>query len=235
MLEVEGLEVYYGYVQALKGIDFRIKEDSITALLGSNGAGKSTTLKTISGLLKPKSGKITHRDERIDRYDSSKIVKLGIVQCPEGRQLFPNLSVRENLLVGAFQRRKRSEINDDINWIFELFPILSERNRQLAGTLSGGEQQMLAIARALMAKPRLLMLDEPSLGLAPKIVEQIFDLLVKLNSETRLTILLVEQNANAALKISSYAYILETGSIALEGLSAELIASDLVRRKYLGA
>ena len=181
------------------------------------------------------SEKITHRDERIDRYYSSKIVKLGIVQCPEGRQLFPNLSVRENLLVGAFQRRKRSEINDDINWIFELFPILSERNRQLAGTLSGGEQQMLAIARALMAKPRLLMLDEPSLGLAPKIVEQIFDLLVKLNSETRLTILLVEQNANAALKISSYAYILETGSIALEGLSAELIASDLVRRKYLGA
>lgn len=235
MLEVEGIEVYYGYVRALKEISFKVQSRSITSLLGSNGAGKSTTLKTISGLIRPRNGKIKYGGEEIEKSDSSKIVKKGIVQCPEGRQLFPDLTVKENLLAGAFQRKKKAEINSDIKWVFELFPILSERKRQLAGTLSGGEQQMLAIARALMAKPELIMLDEPSLGLAPKIVEQIFDLLVRLNKENGLTILLVEQNANAALKISDYAYILETGSISLEGVAKELIESDLVRKKYLGA
>ncbi|AKI96610.1 ABC transporter ATP-binding protein [Kosmotoga pacifica] len=235
MLEIKNIEVYYGYIRALKGVSLRVEEGKIVSLLGSNGAGKSTTLKTVSGLLKPKHGTIHFQGKDITHMDSSGIVKLGIVQCPEGRQLFPDLSVKENLLTGAITRKNRKKITEDLNWVYELFPILRERKNQLAGTLSGGEQQMLAIGRALMAAPRLLMLDEPSLGLAPKIVEQIFDLLVRLNSERGLTILLVEQNANAALRISSYAYILEVGSIALEGDAQELLKSDVVRQKYLGA
>jgi branched-chain amino acid transport system ATP-binding protein len=235
MLEIENLVVFYGYVKALKNISLRVENGSITSLLGSNGAGKSTTLKTISGLVPAKSGKIIFEDKEITNADSSKIVKMGIVQCPEGRQLFPDLTVKENLNAGAYTRTDKRAVLQDINWIYDLFPILSERRRQLAGTLSGGEQQMLAVARSLMARPKLLMLDEPSLGLAPKISEQIFELLLKLNEETSITILLVEQNANAALNISDYSYILETGSIALEGESKELLKSELVKEKYLGA
>ncbi|HON28678.1 MAG TPA: ABC transporter ATP-binding protein [Mesotoga infera] len=235
MLSIKNLEVYYGYVCALKGISVEVEEGEITCLLGSNGAGKSTTLQTISGLVKPRSGSIKFRDKEISREDSSRIVSLGIVQCPEGRQLFHAMTVHENLMAGAYKVRSKSETLENRSMVYELFPILAERRRQAAGTLSGGEQQMLAIGRALMASPSLLMLDEPSLGLAPKIVEQIFDLLVRLNKEKNLTILLVEQNANAALKISSFAYILETGSIGLQGPSAELASNDLVRAKYLGA
>ncbi|MFO7882144.1 MAG: ABC transporter ATP-binding protein [Kosmotogaceae bacterium] len=235
MLEIKNLVVYYDYVKALKDISLKVEQGSITSLLGSNGAGKSTTLKTISGLVSAKEGKITFGKRDITNADSSKIVKMGIVQCPEGRQLFPDLSVKENLNAGAYTRTDKKATTKDINWVYELFPILSERRRQLAGTLSGGEQQMLAVARSLMARPKLLMLDEPSLGLAPKISEQIFELLLKLREETSITILLVEQNANAALNISDYSYILETGNIALEGNSKELLKSELVKEKYLGA
>ncbi|TYB84108.1 MAG: ABC transporter ATP-binding protein [Kosmotoga sp.] len=235
MLKIKNLIVYYGYVQALKGISLNVEEGSITSLLGSNGAGKSTTLKTISGLVTAKEGKIIFKNNEITNADSSKIVKMGIVQCPEGRQLFPDLSVKENLLAGAYTRADKKGTMEDISWVYEVFPILSERRRQLAGTLSGGEQQMLAVARSLMARPKLLMLDEPSLGLAPKIAEQIFELLQKLSDETNITILLVEQNANAALNISDYSYILETGNIALEGDSKELLKSEQVKEKYLGA
>lgn len=235
MLDIKNLQVYYGYVCALKGVSLKVQEEKITCLLGSNGAGKSTTLQTISGLVRARSGSIKYRGVEISKEDSSKIVDLGIVQCPEGRQLFPSLSVQENLMAGAYKVSSKSETNENRDMVYELFPILSQRKRQAAGTLSGGEQQMLAIGRALMASPALLMLDEPSLGLAPKIVEQIFDLLIKLNSEKKLTILLVEQNANAALKISDMAYILETGEIGLSGPSSELSRNDLVRAKYLGA
>ncbi|CCU83765.1 ABC transporter ATP-binding protein [uncultured Mesotoga sp.] len=235
MLKIENLSVYYGYVCALKEISLEVREGEITCLLGANGAGKSTTLQTISSLVKARSGSIEFRGVEIGGHDSAKIVDLGIIQCPEGRQLFPSLSVQDNLMIGAYKVKNRSEALENRSTVYELFPILSERRRQLAGTLSGGEQQMLAIGRALMASPSLLMLDEPSLGLAPKIAEQIFDLLEKLNKEKNLTILLVEQNANAALKISTEAYILETGSIALHGSSESLAKNDLVREKYLGA
>lgn len=234
MLKIEELEVYYGYVIALKGINLQVKEKTITALLGANGAGKSTTLNTISGLIRAKKGRINYKEKDITNEDSSKIVKAGIVQCPEGRMLFPSLTVKENLLLGAYNRNNRTEILQDIEDVLTLFPILSERKKQMAGTLSGGEQQMLAIARALMAAPQLLMLDEPSLGLAPKIAEQIFDRLIMLNKERNLTILLVEQNANAALAISDYAYILETGKIGLTAKGKELLQNPLVRQKYLG-
>ncbi len=233
MLELKGVKLKYGYVEALKGIDMSVKERQITALLGANGAGKSTTLRAISCLNRIESGEITFLDQIVHRSQPSEIVQKGIVHCPEGRKLFPFLTVQENLLAGAYTLKDRNHVRVLQENVFSLFPILKERRRQMAGTLSGGEQQMLAIGRALMAFPKILMLDEPSLGLAPKIVEQIFDTLVKLREEGT-TIFLVEQNANAALHIADYAYILEVGKVVLEGNGNDLLKNENVKKKYLG-
>ena len=237
MLSLENVYVNYGSIQVLHGINIEVNEGEIVTIIGANGAGKSTTLKAIAGLVtKTRNSSIKFMGEDITDLPPEKIVSKGISLAPEGRRIFPDLTVLENLEMGAYLRAKdKAGVRKDLESIFEMFPILEQRRNQSGKTLSGGEQQMLAIGRALTASPSLLMLDEPSLGLAPKIVEQIFDLLVRLNKEKNLTILLVEQNANAALKISSFAYILETGSIGLQGPSAELASNDLVRAKYLGA
>lgn len=233
MLELNNVKLKYGYVEALKGISLNVKEKTITSLLGANGAGKSTTLRAISGINEISDGEIKFRGEGIDSLDTSSIVEKKIVQCPEGRKLFPALSVYENLLAGAYTVKDKSKIKSKVEEMYEKFPILSERKKQMAGTLSGGEQQMLAIARSLMTDPELLMLDEPSLGLAPKIVEEIFDILVDLK-KTGKTIFLVEQNANTALHVSDYAYILEVGNVVLEGTGGEMLANPEVKKKYLG-
>ncbi|HPE68311.1 MAG TPA: ABC transporter ATP-binding protein [Thermotogota bacterium] len=233
MLECKALQVRYGYVEALKGIDLLVKENSITSLLGANGAGKSTTLRAISGLEKVYRGEILFEGKRLDVLQTHEIVALGIVQCPEGRKLFPGLSVHENLLAGGYPLSSKQQLTTNLEFVTALFPVLAERKKQAAGTLSGGEQQMLAIARALMADPKLLMLDEPSLGLAPIIVEQIFDVLLDLKKAGK-TIFLVEQNANAALHISDQAYILEVGQVVLSGSGKELLANGEVKAKYLG-
>ncbi|HOZ11484.1 MAG: ABC transporter ATP-binding protein [Thermotogaceae bacterium] len=233
MLELKGVKLKYGYVEALKGIDMHVKEHQITALLGANGAGKSTTLRAVSCLNRIEKGEITFLDQIVHRLQPSEIVHKGIVHCPEGRKLFPFLTVQENLLAGAYTLKDRNQIRSLQENVFTLFPILKDRRKQMAGTLSGGEQQMLAIGRALMAAPKILMLDEPSLGLAPKIVEQIFDTLVTLREEGT-TIFLVEQNANAALHIADYAYILEVGKVVLEGEGNALLKNENVKKKYLG-
>ena len=233
LLVVEGIETYYGNIQALKGISFDVPEGAIVTLLGANGAGKSTTLKSISGLAPPLRGAVTFMDRHIEDRSSEQIVRLGISHVPEGRELFPELSVLENLKMGAYTRRDKVEIQQSLARVYEHFPILAERRTQLAGTLSGGEQQMLAIGRALMAQPRLLLLDEPSLGLAPMLVEEIFRIIREIHDHGT-TVLLVEQNANKALSIADYGYVLETGTIALAGTSQELLRDDHVRRLYLG-
>ena len=233
LLVVEGIETYYGNIQALKGISFNVPEGAIVTLLGANGAGKSTTLKSISGLAPPLRGAVTFMDRHIEDRSSEQIVRLGISHVPEGRELFPELSVLENLKMGAYTRRDKVEIQQSLARVYEHFPILAERRTQLAGTLSGGEQQMLAIGRALMAQPRLLLLDEPSLGLAPMLVEEIFRIIREIHDRGT-TVLLVEQNANKALSIADYGYVLETGTIALAGTSQELLRDDHVRRLYLG-
>jgi branched-chain amino acid transport system ATP-binding protein len=233
LLVVEGIETYYGNIQALKGISFDVPEGAIVTLLGANGAGKSTTLKSISGLVPPLRGAVTFMDRHIEDRSSEQIVRLGISHVPEGRELFPELSVLENLKMGAYTRRDKVEIQQSLARVYEHFPILAERRTQLAGTLSGGEQQMLAIGRALMAQPRLLLLDEPSLGLAPMLVEEIFHIIREIHDRGT-TVLLVEQNANKALSIADYGYVLETGTIALAGTSQELLRDDHVRRLYLG-
>jgi len=233
LLVVEGIETYYGNIQALKGISFNVPEGAIVTLLGANGAGKSTTLKSISGLAPPLRGAVTFMDRHIEDRSSEQIVRLGISHVPEGRELFPELSVLENLKMGAYTRRDKGEIQQSLARVYEHFPILAERRTQLAGTLSGGEQQMLAIGRALMAQPRLLLLDEPSLGLAPMLVEEIFRIIREIHDRGT-TVLLVEQNANKALSIADYGYVLETGTIALAGTSQELLRDDHVRRLYLG-
>ncbi|HNR63444.1 MAG TPA: ABC transporter ATP-binding protein [Thermotogota bacterium] len=233
MLELKGVKLKYGYVEALKGIDMHVEEHQITALLGANGAGKSTTLRAVSCLNRIEKGEITFLDQIVHRLQPSEIVHKGIVHCPEGRKLFPFLTVQENLLAGAYTLKDRNQIRSLQENVFTLFPILKDRRKQMAGTLSGGEQQMLAIGRALMAAPKILMLDEPSLGLAPKIVEQIFDTLVTLREEGT-TIFLVEQNANAALHIADYAYILEVGKVVLEGEGNALLKNENVKKKYLG-
>ncbi len=233
MLKLTDVKLKYGYVEALKGITLEIKEGTITSLLGANGAGKSTTLRAVSGLNHIYDGEISFMGEAIHNRSTDYIVKQGIIHCPEGRKLFPDLSVYENLLAGAYVIQDKERVKENIQRVYELFPILSDRRKQMAGTLSGGEQQMLAVGRSLMADPKLLMLDEPSLGLAPIIFEQIFDTLIELK-KSGTTIFLVEQNANAALHISDYAYIIEVGKIPLEGPASELLKNDKVKQKYLG-
>ena len=233
LLELQDVHAYYGNIHALKGISLSVDEGEIVTLIGSNGAGKSTTLRAISGLLRPRTGQIRFRGERIDGHRPDAIVSLGICQSPEGRRVFPRMSVQENLEMGAFHRKRDPRITDDFERVFVLFPRLKERRSQLAGTLSGGEQQMLAIGRALMAAPRVLLLDEPSMGLAPILVEQIFEIIKEINAQGS-TILLVEQNAMMALSVANRGYVLETGKVILEESAAELLENREVQRAYLG-
>ncbi len=231
MLRVDNIKVNFGGIKAVKGISFSVEDGKIVSLIGANGAGKSTTLRSIAGLVKVASGNIFIDDENITNIDASNIVKKGITLCPEGRRVFPDMTVLDNLKIGAFLRS--DDLTDDINKMFDLFPILKKRSWQLAGTLSGGEQQMLAVARSLMSRPRIMMLDEPSLGLAPIIVQNIFDIIKEINKQG-VTILLIEQNANMALRIADKAYVLETGEITMEGSGAELLSNAKVREAYLG-
>jgi branched-chain amino acid transport system ATP-binding protein len=231
MLNVENIDVYYGNIHALKGASFHVDEGEIVALIGANGAGKSTTLKTVSGMMHPRSGKITFLDEDITHTDSYKLPVKGMAHVPEGRRIFLQMTVMENLEMGAYIHKKISQ--EDLDLVFQQFPRLLERKNQIAGTLSGGEQQMLAMGRALMCHPRLLMLDEPSMGLAPILVEQIFDIIQKLH-QAGTTILLVEQNAEMALQIADRAYVLESGRVTLSGTGAELAQSDEIKKAYLG-
>ncbi|MFZ0614443.1 MAG: ABC transporter ATP-binding protein [Desulfobacterales bacterium] len=234
MLELRNVETFYGNIQALKGISIKISQGEIITLIGANGAGKSTTLMSICGIVPPRTGEILFMGRSIHDLSPNKIVALGISQVPEGRRIFPHLSVMENLDMGAFLRPDKDGVKEDIDYIFSLFPILAERRGQAGGTLSGGEQQMLAISRALMARPRLLLMDEPSLGLAPIIVRQIFDIIKRINAESNTTIFLVEQNANLALKVAHRGYVMETGKITLSDSAGKLLANDDVRRAYLG-
>lgn len=233
MLKIDNVDVYYGAIHALKGISLEVKEGEIVTLIGANGAGKSTTLRTISGLLKPKTGSITFLGQNIEGVRAHEIVKKGISQVPEGRRVFAEMTVMENLDLGAFVRKDKAGIQQDLKHVFELFPRLEERKNQSAGTLSGGEQQMLAMGRALMSRPKLLLLDEPSMGLAPLLIKEIFNIIVDIN-KSGTTVLLVEQNANMALSIANRAYVLETGRITLSGSAKELAASEDVRKAYLG-
>ena len=231
MLKIEDLKVNYGGIEAVKGITFDVAEGSIVTLIGANGAGKSTTLRTIAGLVQPRSGKISFMDEDITGLKPDKIVSRGITLVPEGRRVFSDLTVLENLKVGAYLRN--DSLTDDINWVYELFPRLKERSWQAAGTLSGGEQQMLAVGRALMSRPKLMMMDEPSLGLAPIVVKDIFSIVKEINKRG-VTILLIEQNANMALHTADVGYVLETGNITLSGPGDELLKNDAVKKAYLG-
>ena len=234
MLELKNVQTYYGNIQALKGIDIEISEGEIITLIGANGAGKSTTLMSICGIVPPRSGEISFMGQPLQNLSPNKIVSLGISQVPEGRRIFPYLSVMENLDMGAFLRSDKTGIKQDIDYIFSLFPILAERSNQTGGTLSGGEQQMLAISRALMAKPRLLLMDEPSLGLAPIVVRQIFDIIKKINKESNTTIFLVEQNANLALKVAHRGYVMEPGRITMSDTAEKLKSDENVISAYLG-
>ena len=231
MLKIDDIHVYYGAIHAVKGVSFEVDEDEIVALIGANGAGKSTILKTVSGLMHPRSGSITFMDQNITHMEAHKLVHHGLAHVPEGRRIFLQMSVQDNLEMGAFTQKDVSK--EDLDMVFQLFPRLKERRKQIAGTLSGGEQQMLAMSRALMSHPKLMMLDEPSMGLAPILVDQIFSIIKELH-KAGTTILLVEQNASKALEIADRAYVLETGSITLSGTGAELAKSDEVRKAYLG-
>lgn len=233
MLKVDNIDVYYGAIHAIKGISIEVPKGEIVTLVGSNGAGKSTTLRTISGLMKPKNGTILFEDKNIVGVPAHKIVGMGLCQVPEGRHVFANMSVMENLELGAYLRNDKDGIARDLDDVFKKFPRLLERKDQISGTLSGGEQQMLAMGRALMSRPRLLLLDEPSMGLAPLLVKEIFNIIKEIN-ESGTTVLLVEQNANMALSIADKAYVLETGRIALAGTAQELASSEAVRKAYLG-
>lgn len=233
MLKVDNIDVYYGAIHAIKGISIEVPKGEIVTLVGSNGAGKSTTLRTISGLMKPKNGTILFEDKNIVGVPAHKIVGMGLCQVPEGRHVFANMSVMENLELGAYLRNDKDGIARDLEDVFKKFPRLLERKDQISGTLSGGEQQMLAMGRALMSRPKLLLLDEPSMGLAPLLVKEIFNIIKEIN-ESGTTVLLVEQNANMALSIADKAYVLETGRIALAGTAQELASSEAVRKAYLG-
>ena len=233
MLKIKDLHVAYGGIKALRGIDIEVPDGKIVTLIGANGAGKSTTLRTISGLVKAESGSIEYDGQELIGKPINKILEAGIAQVPEGRRVFPDMTVLENLKIGAYLRTDKDGIEKDIKWCYELFPRLEERNWQLAGTLSGGEQQMLAVARGLMSRPKMMMLDEPSLGLAPLVVQDIFTIIKEINRQG-VTILLVEQNANMALKTADFAYVLETGSITKFGTGAELLADDSIKEAYLG-
>ena len=233
LLKVTDLVVSYGGIEALKGISFEVDEGQIVTLIGANGAGKSTTLRTISGLVPPKDGRIYFEGRDITDYNTQKIVETGIAMVPEGRRVFANLTVLENLRIGAYLRKDKEVIEQDINYVYDLFPRLKERSWQLAGTLSGGEQQMLAVGRAVMTRPKLIMMDEPSLGLAPLVVKDIFKIILTLKS-TGMTVLLIEQNANAALHACDYAYVMETGRITTSGTGEELLASEAIQEAYLG-
>ncbi|MDI3547607.1 MAG: branched-chain amino acid transport system ATP-binding protein [Halanaerobiales bacterium] len=233
MLRVENLHVHYGGIHALKGISLEVPEGKIITLIGANGAGKSTTLRTICGLVEKSDGKIFYRERDISSLDTRERTMEGLVMVPEGRRIFPNLTVYENLQLGSFMRTDEAGINKDLQWVYELFPILEERREQKAGTLSGGEQQMLAVGRALMSRPKLLLMDEPSLGLAPLLVKEIFEIIEEIKNQGT-TILLIEQNAYAALNIADYAYVLETGKISMKGPGRDLLNNDEVRKAYLG-
>ena len=232
ILSIKDLKVNYGGIEAVKGISFDVKEGSIVTLIGANGAGKSSTLRSIVGLVKPAGGQIIFRGDDITNMDTNLIVRKGITLVPEGRRIFPDLTVLENLKVGAYLRN--DDISGDIQWIYDLFPRLKERSWQPGGTLSGGEQQMLAVARALMGRPKVIMMDEPSLGLAPLVVKGIFDIIREINDQG-VTVLLIEQNANMALKVADYAYVLETGRIGLSGTGRELLVNEDVKKAYLGS
>lgn len=231
MLKIDELKVSYGGIEAVKGISLEVPERKIVTLIGANGAGKSTTLRTIAGLVKPAHGRIHLQGEDITGLSPDRIVSKGITLVPEGRHVFPDLTVVENLKIGAYLRR--DNINDDLNWVYELFPRLKERSWQAAGTLSGGEQQMLAVGRALMSRPKIIMMDEPSLGLAPIVVKGIFDIIKEINHQG-VTVLLIEQNANMALRIADVAYVLETGKLTLSGSGRELLNNEQVKKAYLG-
>lgn len=233
MLKVDDLIVSYGGIEALKGISFEVEEGKIVTLIGANGAGKSTTLKSIVGLVKTKSGSISYMDASLLNMKTRDIVKRGITLVPEGRRVFANLTVLENLRIGAFLRKDEKKIKEDIEWVYSLFPRLKERSWQHSGTLSGGEQQMLAVGRALMAKPKLIMMDEPSLGLAPIVVRELFGIIQLINKQG-VTILLIEQNANAALKIADIGYVMETGQITLKGTGKDLLVNEAIKKAYLG-
>ncbi len=233
MLKIENLSVSYGGIQALRGISLEVPDGKIVTLIGANGAGKSTTLRTITGLVKASSGSIRWNGEELLGKSIDKIVGAGIAMSPEGRRVFADMSVLENLRIGAYLRNDKAGVEEDIQWVYRLFPRLEERSWQLAGTLSGGEQQMLAVGRALMSRPKLMMLDEPSLGLAPLVVQDIFSIIREINRQG-VTVLLIEQNANMALKIADLAYVLETGNITMSGTGAELLANEKVREAYLG-
>ena len=233
MLEIKDLEVYYGMIQAIKGISFEVNEGEVIALIGANGAGKTNILHTISGLIAPKKGSITFEGQEITKIPAHKIVENGLAQVPEGRRVFPSLSVLQNLKLGAYTRKDKKEIDDTLKMIYERFPRLEERKNQPAGTLSGGEQQMLAMGRALMSKPRIILMDEPSMGLSPIFVNEIFDI-IKQVSASGTTVLLVEQNAKKALSIADRGYVLETGKIVKEGKASDLLNDEAVKKAYLG-
>ena len=233
LLEIKNLNVYYGVIQALKDVSFHVEKGEVVALIGANGAGKTTTLHTISGLLKPKSGEIIYKGKNIVTISGNKIVSMGMAHVPEGRRVFADLSVAQNLRMGAYTRRNKKEIEDTLAMVYDRFPRLKERQTQKAGTLSGGEQQMLAMGRALMSHPDIILMDEPSMGLSPSFVNEIFDIIKSVHKDGT-TVLLVEQNAKKALTIADRAYVLETGSIAMEGKASDMLNNDSIRKAYLG-
>jgi len=234
MLQVEGIDVYYGDVQVLKAITLDVREKELVAVIGANGAGKTTLIKTISGLLKPRKGSIVFYENRISEVDAHRVVAQGIVQVPEGRLLFPEMTVQENLEMGGYLVRNRELLGQRLESVYEVFPVLRERQKQAAGTMSGGEQQMVAIGRALMSSPKLIMFDEPSLGLSPKLVQSVFDIVVRINKELGITVLLVEQNVQHSCQISDRAFVIENGEVVLSGRGADMLQNEHVRRAYLG-